>query len=102
MNLLRRARRWLPQGSALPDEVWAQRHRWILSLLWLHVPAVFIFALVQREPLEHSAAEMFLILGLAMLATGVRQRRRLSTVITSVGLLTCSAMLVHLSNGQIE
>src|SRR5439155_12048390 len=26
--MTRRLRHWLPRGSTLPDEVWAQRHRW--------------------------------------------------------------------------
>src|SRR5205823_657985 len=101
MKFVRRARHWLPKGSALPDEVWAQRHRWILTLLWLHSPFIFAYALLQRVPAQHAAAEVFVIIGLAMLATGQR-RRRLSTVITSVGLLTCSAVMVHLSHGLIE
>jgi hypothetical protein len=29
----------LPHGGTLPDEVWRSRHRGILLLLWLHVPA---------------------------------------------------------------
>src|SRR5436190_5800095 len=102
MNLLGRARKWLPQGSALPDDVWAQRHRWILTLLWLHTPFIFAYALLQRVPAQHAATEVFVIIGLALLATGQRRRRRLSTVITSVGLLTCSAVMVHLSHGLIE
>src|SRR5438477_552575 len=41
--------RHLPKGSTLPDEVWAQRHRWILVLLWLHVPALFGFSLIRHQ-----------------------------------------------------
>src|SRR4051812_11441204 len=102
MDVLRRARHWLPRGSALPDDVWAQRHRWILTLLWLHTPAIFVYSLMQRVPVQHGASETFVVVGVAMLATGQRRRRRLSTVITSIGLLTCSAVLVHLSHGLIE
>jgi diguanylate cyclase (GGDEF)-like protein/PAS domain S-box-containing protein len=94
--------RHLPKGSTLPDEMWAQRHRWILVLLWLHVPALFAFSLVRHQTVAHSTVEMSVIAIFAFTATTLRPRRRLSTVITSLGLLTCSATLVHLSGGVIE
>jgi len=94
--------RHLPKGSTLPDEVWAQRHRWILVLLWLHVPALFGFSLIRHQTVAHSTVEMSVIAIFAFTATTLRPRRRLSTVITSLGLLTCSATLVHLSGGVIE
>lgn len=37
----RRVVRNLPRGGALPDEIWWRRHRGIVALLWLHVPAIF-------------------------------------------------------------
>ena len=92
----------LPRGSTLPDEVWAQRHRWILALLWAHLPALFAFSLIRGETLLHSVTEIGLIALFAFAATSLRPRRRLSTIITSLGLLTCSATLVHLSGGVIE
>jgi PAS domain S-box-containing protein len=92
----------LPQGSTLPDEIWARRHRHILVLLWLHVPAVFAFALVRGESPAHSAVEASVVAIVAWSATAVRRNRRLSTIGTAVGLMTSSAVLVHLSDGQIE
>ena len=100
--LIRTVRGWLPEGGALPDEVWAQRHRGILTLLWLHVPTIVIFALSRHQTLQHSVGEATIVGFLATMATTLRSRRRLSTVITAVGLLTCSAVFVHLSNGMIE
>jgi diguanylate cyclase (GGDEF)-like protein/PAS domain S-box-containing protein len=94
--------RHLPKGSTLPDEVWAQRHRWILVLLWLHVPALFAFSLLRHQTVAHSVVETSVLAIFAFAATTLRPRRRLSTVITSLGLLTCSATLVHLSGGVIE
>ena len=101
-SLLQRASHLLPKGTALPDEVWAQRHRWILNLLWAHVPIVFTFALVQGETPGHAALETSLVVAFGVLAVVVKGHRRLTTIVTAVGLLTSSAVLVHLSNGMIE
>ena len=87
----------LPRGGALPYEVWFQRHRGILALLWLHVPVLFAFALAQHQSLEHSFSEAMAVAPFAAVATAFQHRRRLSTVITALGLLSCSAVLVHLS-----
>ncbi|MEY2421231.1 MAG: two-component system, NarL family, sensor histidine kinase BarA [Acidimicrobiaceae bacterium] len=94
--------RHLPRGGALPEDVWRQRHRGILVLLWLHVPAVFIIAMAQDVGVAHTAVETGIVVALAALATESREHRRLSTIIAVVGLLTCSAELVHLSHGLIE
>jgi signal transduction histidine kinase len=94
--------RHLPRGSTLPEEVWRQRHRGILVLLWLHVPAVFTVAMTQDVGVVHAVLETGIIVALATLAIASREHRRLSTVIAAVGLLTCSAELVHLSHGLIE
>jgi diguanylate cyclase (GGDEF)-like protein/PAS domain S-box-containing protein len=92
----------LPRGRALPDGVWWQRHRGILILLWLHVPAVFAVAIVQGVGIRHATFEVGIVVALATMATIARDQPSLSTVITSVGLMTCSAELVHLSDGLIE
>jgi diguanylate cyclase (GGDEF)-like protein len=98
----RRGLTWLPEGSTLPEADWAVRHQWVLVVLWLHVPAIFLFALLRHQSPLHSAVESGIVAWIAVLATMTRDRRRLSTQLASVGLLTCSAVLVHLSGGQIE
>jgi diguanylate cyclase (GGDEF)-like protein len=97
-----RLRRWLPAGSPLPDEVWAQRHRWILVLLTAHVPALFLFAVVRHESLLYAATAAALVAAFPGLAVVVHQHRRLTTITAAMGLLTCSAVLVRLSGGMIE
>ncbi|MEY2460733.1 MAG: two-component system, NarL family, sensor histidine kinase BarA [Acidimicrobiaceae bacterium] len=94
--------RHLPRGGALPEDLWRQRHRGILVLLWSHVPVILVIAISQDVGLPHAAFETGLVIGLAWLATASREHRRLSTIIAVVGLLTCSAELVHLSHGLIE
>ncbi len=92
----------LPRGGALPDDVWRDRHRGVLILLWIHVPALFVFALIRGNPWAHAIGEGGLVAAPAMMALLVRRRRRLSTVWASIGLMTASAVLVHLSGGVIE
>ena len=92
-----RIRAILPQGGALPDKVWADRHRWILRLLWAHIPCLLLAALLFREPRLDMAVEMSVLLGLATAAQLTIRHRRLTTILTSLGLLTCSAVMVHLS-----
>ena len=100
--LVDRIRAALPQGRSLPDDVWAERHRRILLLLWLHVPGLFVFSLVRHQTVVHSLVEATLVANFPLAAEVFGHRRRLSTVIASLGLLTCSAVLVHLSGGVIE
>jgi diguanylate cyclase (GGDEF)-like protein/PAS domain S-box-containing protein len=101
-NLNLALRRWLPRGSTLPDAVWAQRHRRILLLLWLHIPGLFVFSLTQHLGVIHSLVEATVVAAFAFWATILRSNRRLSTVIAALGLLTCSAVLVHVSGGVVE
>ena len=96
------AREWLPRGSTLSDEVWARRHRGILTLLWLHLPVIFTMAIVQGVGLLHAVFETSIVVLFAGGAVLLRHHRRETTIFTAMGLLTCSAVLVHLTNGLIE
>ncbi len=98
MNLLAS----LPKGDALDEQAWCSRHRGILSILWLHVLGVPLFGV-------YMGASPTLYLGggglLACIAVAARLsmvRRRLQSAIATCGLMTASALLVHLSEGQIE
>ncbi|MEX2552663.1 MAG: response regulator [Actinomycetota bacterium] len=73
-----------------------------MILLWLHVPALFLFALVRGKDWRHGLFEATLVALPALAAQRTRLRRRVSIVFASVGLMTASAVLVHLSGGVIE
>jgi hypothetical protein len=49
---------WLfPEGRALPEEVWQPRHRGILILLWVHVVAIAVYAVMTGNTVGHAAVE---------------------------------------------
>jgi|GEM_PF-931603 len=101
-RILSQLRSALPEGRALPDDVWQYRHTGILALLWLHVIGIMCFALLTDEGVVHSVTEAAPVALCAVLATWKRLKRRLHSIIASVGLITSSAILVHLSGGYIE
>jgi diguanylate cyclase (GGDEF)-like protein len=98
----RNLRALLPAGGALPDEVWTQRHKWIVAVLWLHAPGVFAFALFRGQSLVASLGASAIVVVFGLGERMLHNHRRVSTVETSIGLLTCSAVLVYLSGGSIE
>lgn len=100
--LMRRIRQVLPEGRPLPDRLWRRRHLGILVLLWVHVLAIVGFGLIAGEGLAHSLAHGATIAGFAGLAAWGRLGRTVRAVLASCGLITASAVLVHLSGGYIE
>jgi PAS domain S-box-containing protein len=99
---LERARYLVPAGRSLPDEAWRQRHRGILVLLWLHAITLPGFGIALGVEFWHSVAEGGVIAASALLAGWRWPRRQVRAVVASLGLITSSAILVHLSGGYIE
>jgi hypothetical protein len=91
----------LPRGQTLPDDVFQLRHRWIQRLLWAHVVGLPIFALARGYSVGHSLLEASPLLAIAV-AARLATNRRLCASLVAVGLLTSSAILVHLWDGVIE
>ncbi len=92
----------LPRGWTLSETSWRNRHRGILVVLWVHVVAVPIFGVARGYPLGHVLLETSGIAALAAIASTRVCSRRVRMIAASIGLLTASAVLVHLSNGSIE
>ncbi len=91
-----------PRGRLLPDATWRRRHRTITAALWLHVPALLMFAVLRGYGLGHSMAEMLLIVSLATVASMPRIGRAGRGASAALGLVACSALLIHFWDGQIE
>jgi PAS domain S-box-containing protein len=91
----------LPQTAALDAEDWGQRHRLVVAVLAAHIPALAVLGLVRDVSLPHMLGEVVLMatpLLLARTLTG----RMWRAVAASLGLMVCSAVLVHLSGGAAE
>ena len=97
-----RARRVLPRGRTLPPAELARRHRMLLVLLWLHVIVVPVWGLDRGFGLGHSLVEGGAIAVCAVAATIAGARRSGGPLLVALGLLTSSAVIVHLSGGVIE
>jgi len=92
----------LPAGLPLPDDAWQRRHRIIMVILWLHVPALVLFGCAMGVGLGHAASESAFV-GAAVLAAWLgRADRRIGGSAASLGLITASAVLVHFSGGVVE
>jgi hypothetical protein len=100
--LIRRLRHALPEGRDLPEAVWQRRHRRFLLFLLAHAIGLFVVGISTGHTVLYSGAvaactSLFAVLG------ALRQRsRRVRATLVSLGLVTSSAWLVHLSGGYIE
>lgn len=101
LRLLSRVRGTLPQGRSLPDDVWRGRHRAILLILWLHVPALAALAVVSGESPD-SVWGVAVVATSAALATAPWGGRRWRSALATVGLLSASCVLVAMGGGTVE
>ena len=102
-----RARLWsrvqtaLPEGRALSNPVWWQRHQVLVWVLWGHV-AVLTGWWAGSQGTEGTLRGIVLVAFAATIATTDTVRRRVRAVAAAMGLLGCSAVLLHLSGGADE
>src|SRR5260370_16195114 len=73
-SLVGRIRAWLPEGGSLPEEAWWQRHRVLLVIIALHVPAIVIFAMVPGYGFRHTLLEASVVAAFGLLAIPRRRR----------------------------
>jgi signal transduction histidine kinase len=97
----RRTLRSLPDGHMLPAEQFDARHRTMVRVLWAHVVLLPALALAYGNALPHVALEA-VVIGVWPIAATRFDSRRTKAAISAMGLLTCSATLVHITNGLIE
>ena len=95
-------RMWVPAGRGLPPLAWERRHHGIVVLLWAHAIGLTAFGLVRQVGLVHALTEGGLIAGLAIVAGLPAPSHRVRSSVATLGLITSSAVLVHLSGGVIE
>ncbi|MEZ0491679.1 putative bifunctional diguanylate cyclase/phosphodiesterase [Kineococcus sp. TBRC 1896] len=98
----------LPGRSRLPEPVWRVRHRWVTTVLLVHLPVLLGWAVAHHastDTLLTLCAPAALYLAAAM-ETLSRGRLPLPPVLAScaaaAGLMACSSFLVAVSGGYIE
>jgi diguanylate cyclase len=94
--------RSLPKGGSLPQETWLRRHERIVLLLWLHVVAIALYSLAIGNSLLHTGQEATIVAVAAAFAGRRHIPRYFRASAATVGLVSASAVLVHLSGGLIE
>jgi len=92
----------LPAGNLLPDDIWRQRHRVIVAILWAHAIALPAYGLVRGYAPLHVLLESGVVAAAAAFASWSPAGRTLRSAVSTLGLVTSSAVLVHLSGGYIE
>src|SRR3954462_6847524 len=92
---------WLPQGRALSEAEFSWRHRIVCGLLAAHIPAIAVITVLRGYGPLHALVEITPVVVLLAAALGPPSRRS-QELAASLGLVTCSALLVHLFNGTTE
>jgi diguanylate cyclase (GGDEF)-like protein/PAS domain S-box-containing protein len=82
--------------------MWARRHAWMLRLVWVHVALLPFFAVARGETFRHGVLEVLGVAALGLCARSPRLSRVARSSLVTVALLSCSSILVHLWDGQIE
>lgn len=95
------ASRLLPSGRAISDELWASRHRTVLVLLWLHIVGLGLYGAIRGFAEWHLASELAALVAITV-AAGLARSRLMQAALGTLGLVSSSALLVHLSGGLIE
>lgn len=92
---------FVPQGSNLPQQAWAFRHRMIVVFAFTSSLAFAVFALIQGVEPGHALLEAAVPVLLAAVSWSARWGRRIRASLTSVALMLVAAGAVHAS-GSIE
>ncbi|HVF11566.1 MAG TPA: PAS domain S-box protein [Actinomycetota bacterium] len=92
----------LPRGEPLSEALWGRRHRGFVIFLWLQAFGLALFGVAQGFGPVHSFLEASVVALSALCASVSTFSRRLRAVAVTFGLLSASAILVHLSGGMIE
>jgi hypothetical protein len=92
----------LPHGRELDPADFAARHKAIVWVLYAHAVFIAGFGIARGFEPIHALLEASVIAVLAFAASISKQGRSSMGVLSAIGLVTSSALLVHLSGGTIE
>jgi signal transduction histidine kinase len=74
----------------------------MVRLLFVHAVVIAVFARLRGFSLVHAVQEGAIVAGIAILAAAPWKSRKLKASLGAIGLITASAVLVHISGGSIE
>ena len=94
-------RDYIPRGNTLEPEAFQQRHLLLCWILGLHVPALLLFGLWRGVGFDHAGLAVLTPMVL-LLCARLTPHRRTAAFFVTAGLVFCSSVLVHLSEGSIE
>lgn len=89
----------LPRGARLPEATWRARHRIVCAALALHLVVLVGYGLFAHDA-DGPASAGTAIVGLLLLAALSPLGRRARATAATLGLLSCSAVLVQLDHGS--
>ena len=101
-KVLASIRAWLPEGHRLPADQWAARHRAMYVILVAHIPVMLLWSFFKGYGVLHSVADIVPIAIPAMAANLPGLSRKAREAAVALGLLSASAILVHLMDGAVE
>ena len=114
-TILKRAWSLVPSGGSLPESVWRGRYKFLVGLTWFHAIAIALagpvlghrwelslWAIFEHGTVLHTAGEGLIVGMFAVLASWRKAGRTLQATAIGFGLMSSSAILVHLSGGYIE
>ncbi|MFP5371031.1 MAG: sensor histidine kinase, partial [Actinomycetes bacterium] len=93
---------WLPRGRELTPGDFRWRHRVVCTVLAAHLPVLLALGFLRSDGSGHGLVEVLPVAALLGVALAPWAERRLQSLAASMGLLTCSALLVHLFQGAVE
>lgn len=104
-----------PSGESLPEDVWARRHRFLLGLTWFQALVIAMIgpvlgysrelsfdALLGNRTVVHTIGDGLIVGFFALIAGWKGVGREFRATMVAFGLMSSSAIFVHLSGGYIE
>ena len=106
---------FVPSGGSLPEPVWSSRRRFLVGLTWFHAVVIAMLgpilgyrwdldpgAFLRGGTVLHTIAEASIVAVFATIGSWRRANRSVQATAVGFGLMSSSAILVHLSGGYIE
>jgi PAS domain S-box-containing protein len=115
VSALSRLWSFVPYGGSLPEPVWSARRQFLVGLTWFHAAAIALIgpvfgyrwdvdpgAFLRDGTVLHTIAEGAIVGLFAAVGGWRRASRTVQATAVGFGLMSSSAILVHLSGGYIE